>query len=214
LLRNLDSKDDEEGAEADNPANDEFLQSPIENIFDGLDLCDEHRCLLLFRRLLEEWKLDTKSNEEELKKTMQGKKLLATVKQTEIYLKPLFRSLKQKSLSKDILSNLVEVKDAIVAKNYKEAGNYYIQMAVGNAPWPIGVTMVGIHERSAREKIFSNQVARMYYKLLQFHNYLLFFFYFTDVLNDETQRKYIQSVYRLIKFCQKKYPVAPSNSIG
>ena len=36
-------------------------------------------------------------------------------------------------------------------------------MAVGNAPWPIGVTMVGIHERSAREKIFSNQVARKYY---------------------------------------------------
>lgn len=31
-------------------------------------------------------------------------------------------------------------------------------MAIGNAPWPMGVTMVGIHERSAREKIFTNQV--------------------------------------------------------
>ena len=45
-------------------------------------------------------------------------------------------------------------------RNYTKAGDFYIQMAVGNAPWPIGVTMVGIHERSAREKIHSNQVAR------------------------------------------------------
>ena len=45
-------------------------------------------------------------------------------------------------------------------------------MAIGNAPGPIGVTMVGIHARTGREKIFSKHVAH--------------------VLNDETQRKYIQ----------------------
>lgn len=28
----------------------------------------------------------------------------------------------------------------------------------------------------------------------------------TDVLNDETQRKWIQSVKRLMTFCQQKYP--------
>lgn len=45
-------------------------------------------------------------------------------------------------------------------------------MSIGNAPWPIGVTMVGIHARTGREKIFSQSIAH--------------------VLNDETQRKYIQ----------------------
>lgn len=45
-------------------------------------------------------------------------------------------------------------------------------MAIGNAPWPIGVTMVGIHARTGREKIFAKSIAH--------------------VLNDETQRKYIQ----------------------
>lgn len=49
-------------------------------------------------------------------------------------------------------------------------------MAIGNAPWPIGVTMVGIHARTGREKIFSKHVAH--------------------VLNDETQRKYIQVRFR------------------
>ncbi|KAH3892739.1 hypothetical protein DPMN_016867 [Dreissena polymorpha] len=45
-------------------------------------------------------------------------------------------------------------------------------MAIVNVPWPIGVTMVGIHARTGREKISSRYVAH--------------------VLNDETQRTYIQ----------------------
>lgn len=53
-----------------------------------------------------------------------------------------------------------------------QANDAYLSMAIGNAPWPIGVTMVGIHARTGREKIFSQQIAH--------------------VLNDETQRKYIQ----------------------
>lgn len=55
---------------------------------------------------------------------------------------------------------------------FAQANDAYLQMAIGNAPWPIGVTMVGIHARTGREKIFSKHVAH--------------------VLNDETQRKYIQ----------------------
>jgi len=31
-----------------------------------------------------------------------------------------------------------------------------LELAIGNAPWPIGVTMVGIHERSGRARIFSS----------------------------------------------------------
>lgn len=66
------------------------------------------------------------------------------------------------------------------------ANDAYLRLSIGNAPWPIGVTMVGIHERSARERIHSNQVAH--------------------VLNDETQRKWIQSIKRLMTWCQKHYP--------
>ena len=33
-------------------------------------------------------------------------------------------------------------------------------MAIGNAPWPIGATMVGIHARPGRERIASKHVAR------------------------------------------------------
>lgn len=64
-------------------------------------------------------------------------------------------------------------------REYLRANDAYLRLSIGNAPWPIGVTMVGIHERSGREKIFSNNVAH--------------------VLNDETSRKYIQSLKRLVR---------------
>ena len=37
-----------------------------------------------------------------------------------------------------------------------------MDLSIGNAPWPIGVTMVGIHERSGRAKIFTSEIARMF----------------------------------------------------
>jgi pre-mRNA-splicing factor 18 len=40
------------------------------------------------------------------------------------------------------------------------ANDKYNDLAIGNAPWPIGVTMVGIHERSGRAKIFTSQIER------------------------------------------------------
>lgn len=66
-------------------------------------------------------------------------------------------------------------------------------LAIGNAAWPMGVTMVGIHERSAREKISSNSIAH--------------------VLNDETQRKYITGLKRLMTFHQKIHPTIPSMTV-
>ena len=57
-------------------------------------------------------------------------------------------------------------------RDYIECSRAYMEMAIGNAPWPIGVTNPGIHARPSREGIFAKQIAH--------------------VLNDETQRKYIQ----------------------
>ena len=56
-------------------------------------------------------------------------------------------------------------------REYVKANDLYVQMAIGNAPWPIGVTMVGIHERGGRDRIKSNKVAH--------------------VMNDEMMRKYV-----------------------
>jgi pre-mRNA-splicing factor 18 len=76
---------------------------------------------------------------------------------------------------------------------YLQASDAYLQMAIGNAPWPIGVTMVGIHARTGREKIFSKNVAH--------------------VMNDETQRKYLQGLKRLMTKCQQYFPTDPSRCV-
>lgn len=73
----------------------------------------------------------------------------------------------------EIVQNLKE-------KDFLKANDCYYRMAIGNSPWPIGVTCVGIHERSAREKIAADQTAH--------------------ILNDDAQRKYISSIKRLMTF--------------
>lgn len=119
----------------------------------------------------------------------------ATQQQSQDYLKPFFQKLKSQTLPADVLEHIVQISNYMQMREYVKANDVYLRLSIGNAPWPIGVTMVGIHERSAREKIHSNQVAH--------------------VLNDETQRKWIQSIKRLMTFCQAKYPPSDlSKAIG
>jgi pre-mRNA-splicing factor 18 len=61
-------------------------------------------------------------------------------------------------------------------------------MSIGNAPWPMGVSMAGIHERSGRDKLEEKHSAH--------------------ILNDEVQRKFIISIKRLMTYAQHKYPAA------
>ena len=57
-----------------------------------------------------------------------------------------------------------------------QANDSYLQMAIGNAPWPIGVTMVGIHARTGREKIFAQNVARILFEILWSDMYMTLIF--------------------------------------
>lgn len=41
------------------------------------------------------------------------------------------------------------------------ANDVYLRMSIGNAPWPIGVTNVSIHERSADDRIGTSNVGHV-----------------------------------------------------
>ncbi|CAG8639047.1 7015_t:CDS:10 [Funneliformis caledonium] len=138
------------------------------------------------KRLIREWEQEMNNRPDHVKRSMQGKLAAATQKQTDEYMQPFFRTLKKKSIEPDVLARVTEITHYMQKREYMTANDAYLRLSIGNAPWPIGVTMVGIHERSAREKIFSAQVAH--------------------VLNDESTRKWIQSIKRLMTFCQSKYP--------
>lgn len=135
---------------------------------------------------LKEWEAFMDDRPEQIKRSTQGKLAAATQRQSAEYLKPLFKLLRSRSLPPDMLARVSEIVHYMQRRQYQRANDSYLRLSIGNAPWPIGVTMVGIHERSAREKISADQVAH--------------------VLNDEVSRKYIQSLKRLLTFSQIKYP--------
>lgn len=148
---------------------------------------------LFVQYLVQMWGNQLNSRSTAEKMSSKGKMNSATYAQTREYLKPLLRKLKNKSLPEDITDSLTEIVKHLLQRNYILASDAYLQMAIGNSPWPIGVTMVGIHARTGREKIFSKNVAH--------------------VMNDETQRKYIQALKRLMTKCQEYYPTDPSRCV-
>lgn len=113
----------------------------------------------------------------------------------------------------DVVQAVFEISRLLDLREYLKANDTYLRLAIGNAAWPMGVTAVGIHERSGREKIFTNKVARTHRRPhpLPLRRGLT---PRTDIMNDEMQRKYIQSIKRVITFLQKKYPNDPSKNMG
>ncbi|KAJ2747321.1 hypothetical protein GGI20_000656 [Coemansia sp. BCRC 34301] len=146
-------------------------------------------CTLLyvyFKRLLYEWDDYLASRSEDERRSAEGKMAAATQRQSADYMRPFFRNLKQRKVQADVLARITEIARNMMDREYMKANDAYLQLSIGNAPWPLGVTQVGIHARAARENINANKVAH--------------------VLNDETQRKWIQSIKRLMRFAQTKYP--------
>lgn len=171
----------------------EIKEEASEKLGKGSDNDDAKVILKFLRFLLQLWGQRLNARSEDEKTSMKGKMASATYTQTQDYIRPLFRRLKKENCPEDILEHLVLIVNYMLDRNYVKANDAYLQMAIGNAPWPIGVTMVGIHARTGREKIFSRNIAH--------------------VLNDETQRKFIQALKRLMTQCQRFFPTDPSRSV-
>ncbi|XP_032241622.1 pre-mRNA-splicing factor 18 [Nematostella vectensis] len=171
----------------------EDIKTLAKGMEQGDESLDQEVTYKFLQFLLRVWGQDLDSKPVEIKRSLEGKLAKATHNQTHSYLRPLLRKLKTKNTPRDIRSSLTCIIKNLLDREYVKANDSYLQMAIGNAPWPIGVTMVGIHARTGREKIFAQNVAH--------------------VLNDETQRKYIQGLKRLMTFCQKKFPADPSKSV-
>ncbi|KAH3893228.1 pre-mRNA-splicing factor 18-like [Dreissena polymorpha] len=155
---------------------------------------DQDIILRYLKFVLTTWGLDINKKTVEEKRSLKGRMNAAMHQQTVTYMKPMFRKLKSKTMQADILECLVQIMGYLLDRHYLKANDSYLEMAIGNAPWPIGVTMVGIHARTGREKISSRYVAH--------------------VLNDETQRKYIQGLKRIMTQAQVFFPTDPSRSVN
>lgn len=138
----------------------------------------------LIRKYMRFWNGELEGMSKEERRSNKGRSQIATYEQTKEWLKPLDQLLINRKLSKAILDALVEIFQAAVRREYMQAMRLYFErLAIGNAPWPMGATQVGIHSRVAREKIGEDKIAH--------------------VMNDEQTRKYIQAVKRLLTVAQR-----------
>jgi len=171
---------------------DELLEM-IQNVQKGDSDADEKIVSEFIRFMMSKWSANLSERPDSEKSGVMGRRETTIHTQTRAYLKPLLRLLKKQTVTDDVMDSLVKMVVFCLQRDYILSHEKYMEMAVGNAPWPIGVTNAGIHARPARENIFSKNVAH--------------------VLNDETQRKYIQGLKRLITKAQEYYPTDPSKSV-
>jgi len=162
---------------------------------DGEDEDDPHKKIhKFFKSLLKQWEDDLAHRPDSVKHTAAGRNETKTYKQCKDYIRPLFKMCKSRRLEPGIMAHILNIVTYCEQGEFVKANDAYIDVAIGRASWPIGVTMVGIHARSGREKIGSSNVAH--------------------VMNNELQRKYLTSVKRLVSYCQKKRTdVDPSKKV-
>ncbi|TPX14325.1 uncharacterized protein E0L32_005521 [Thyridium curvatum] len=136
-----------------------------------------------FTMVLGEWE---KALQREARDTLAGKAAYNAMVQSKETMKPLFRKFEKGDLDDSILKAVVEIVKAAQERRYVDANDGYLRLSIGKAAWPIGVTMVGIHERSAREKLHNGERGH--------------------VMGDEVTRKFLQSIKRCLTFAQVRWP--------
>ncbi|KAK7183083.1 hypothetical protein DPSP01_005970 [Paraphaeosphaeria sporulosa] len=141
-----------------------------------------------FTMVLEEWENTLARRTIEVKNSYPGKQAYNAMVQARENLRPLFKKMEQYDLPDSILEPVVEIVLAAQERRYVDANDGYLRLSIGKAAWPIGVTMVGIHERSAREKLHESDKNAAH------------------IMSDEITRKYLQSIKRCLSFAQTRWP--------
>ncbi|KAI2639654.1 hypothetical protein GGS26DRAFT_541016 [Hypomontagnella submonticulosa] len=137
-----------------------------------------------FTMVLREW--EAALAREEKRDTFASKAAVNAMVSSRDNMVPLFRKFEKGELDDDILKPIVEIVQAAQERRYVDANDGYLRLSIGKAAWPIGVTMVGIHERSAREKLHNGERGH--------------------IMSDEVTRKYLQSIKRCLTFAQVRWP--------
>lgn len=139
-----------------------------------------NQIFLLLRIYIKQWNQDVQAQ------SFEGvQNQVAMQRQAKEHLARLLLRLKMGNLPIDILTNLSNVVSSLQEGDFTAANRAYLQMSIGKATWPVGVTSVGIHERAQRE--------REHKKLDSAH-----------ILADETTRQWLQSLKRLITYREKR----------
>merc|ERR1712151_635674 len=157
-------------------------------------------CLKWIQMWCDYWEKDLSLRPKEVIKSARGQHAYDDFKAAMKAFQFLFNQLKSRTLANDLRKGIWLMIQAMKERNYLYANSILLNaIAIGNSPWPIGVTQVGIHTKSAaREKISTSHLN----KNAAAH-----------VMGDEATRKYLHALKRLLTSIQRLFPTDPSRSI-
>lgn len=160
----------------------------------------EDQCLKWIRNWCVEWKMDLESRPPQVSRSARGKRASDEYITSIRGFRYLFAQLRSRSLSSSIKTGIWLMLKAMQEKNYIHANAVLLNtISIGNAPWPIGVTQVGIHTKSAaREKISTSHLNTNAA---------------AHIMGDEATRKYLHGLKRLLTVLQRIYPAVPSRAV-
>lgn len=108
---------------------------------EDLDDADPHkRVYKYFKGLCKQWEEDLNLRPEAVKRTVAGRNETKTLKQCRDYIKPMFKLLKGRRMDEGILSKLNQIVTCCLEEEFVKAHDTYIDISIGRAAWPIGVT--------------------------------------------------------------------------
>jgi len=166
-------------------------------VVDATQFSNEYKSNELFNWInivLEDWEqyIIENLNDKRVKSNFVSKEL-EKYKQCTQNIRPLLNLLQERKLHQVILDKLFKVMVFAENRDLLNANDRYIDLSIGNAAWPMGLTMVGIHQRTGKSTVAPTQVAY--------------------ILNDEETKKYLQSIRRILSFLQVRYNISPSQSV-
>ncbi|KAI5295402.1 mRNA splicing protein prp18 [Ascosphaera acerosa] len=141
-----------------------------------------------FTLVLSEWEMAMALRDEATRESRAGKMAYNAMVQSRENMRPLFKKFEKGDLEQSILEPVIEIVRDAQERRYVDANDAYLRLSIGKAAWPIGVTMVGIHERSAREKLSAGGNGQAH------------------IMSDEVTRKFLQSIKRCLSFAQVRWP--------
>ncbi|KAF2862905.1 Prp18-domain-containing protein [Piedraia hortae CBS 480.64] len=144
-----------------------------------------------FDMLLLEWQLALARRPQDVKDSAPGKQAHGYFEQARDSLVPLFRKLEDDKLAEELFNAINEIVHLAQLRKYVSANDAYLRVSIGKAAWPIGVTMVGIHERSSREKLHERERNKAGT---------------AHIMSDDTTRKMLQGIKRCLSFAQTRWP--------
>ena len=82
------------------------------------------------------------------------------------------------NLPSDVLGRIAEIVYYMQQRQYQRANDSYLRLSIGNAPWPIGVTMVGYEAQKYKDSatnrflvVFTNVRLAKRYRQIRWRTY-------------------------------------------